>query len=59
MQLEKLGDVVRSYPWKCIECKNCEVCQEKGDDVSRRWPQTLPIDLTECAAGAHPFLRLL
>ena len=33
MQLEKLGDVVRSYAWKCIECKNCEVCQEKGDDV--------------------------
>ncbi|KJA26394.1 hypothetical protein HYPSUDRAFT_52665 [Hypholoma sublateritium FD-334 SS-4] len=32
MQLEKLGDVVRSYKWKCIECKNCEVCQEKGDD---------------------------
>ena len=40
MQLEKLGDVVRSYAWKCIECKNCEVCQEKGDDVSRRWLQT-------------------
>ncbi|KAF8969241.1 hypothetical protein BDZ97DRAFT_272862 [Flammula alnicola] len=32
MELEKLGDVVLSYPWKCIECKNCEVCQEKGDD---------------------------
>jgi hypothetical protein len=34
MQLERLTDVVRTYPWKCIECKNCEVCQEKGDDVS-------------------------
>jgi hypothetical protein len=34
MALETLGEVVRSYPWKCLECKNCEVCQEKGDDVS-------------------------
>ncbi|PPQ98341.1 hypothetical protein CVT26_013597 [Gymnopilus dilepis] len=32
MQLEKLGPVVRSYDWKCIECKNCEVCHLKGDD---------------------------
>ncbi|EGN99105.1 hypothetical protein SERLA73DRAFT_160636 [Serpula lacrymans var. lacrymans S7.3] len=22
----------RSYDWKCLECKNCEVCREKGDD---------------------------
>lgn len=28
-----MGDVVRSYPWRCIECKICEICQEKGDDV--------------------------
>ena len=46
MQLEKLGDVVRSYAWKCIECKNCEVCQEKGDDVSRHWLQTSSFSLT-------------
>ena len=35
MQLEKLGPVVRSYDWKFIECKNCEVCHLKGDDVSQ------------------------
>ncbi|KAG6332467.1 hypothetical protein ID866_6623 [Astraeus odoratus] len=30
----QLGGVanVRSYPWRCIECKICEICQEKGDD---------------------------
>jgi hypothetical protein len=34
MELGEVGDVVRSYPWKCVECKICEICQEKGDDVS-------------------------
>lgn len=34
MELSKIGDMLRSYPWKCIECKNCELCGEKGDDVS-------------------------
>ena len=34
MNLVVHGEVV--YPWKCIECKTCEVCQEKGDDVSMR-----------------------
>jgi hypothetical protein len=33
MQLTSVTDVVHTYPWKCIECKNCELCQEKGDDV--------------------------
>lgn len=23
-----------SYNWRCIECKKCEVCDDKGDDVS-------------------------
>ncbi|KAF9453434.1 hypothetical protein P691DRAFT_608579, partial [Macrolepiota fuliginosa MF-IS2] len=32
MELSKIGDMLRSYPWKCIECKNCELCGEKGDD---------------------------
>ena len=34
MELGEVSEVVRSYPWKCIECKICEICQEKGDDVS-------------------------
>ncbi|KAG8213081.1 hypothetical protein J3R82DRAFT_11475 [Butyriboletus roseoflavus] len=33
MELGKVAEVVRSYPWKCIECKICEICQEKGDDA--------------------------
>ncbi|KXN91698.1 Histone acetyltransferase KAT7, partial [Leucoagaricus sp. SymC.cos] len=32
MELSRIGDMLRSYPWKCIECKNCELCGEKGDD---------------------------
>jgi hypothetical protein len=34
MKLTEMGDILRSYPWKCIECKNCEICGKKGDDVS-------------------------
>ena len=40
MQLTRVTDVVHSYPWKCIECKNCELCQEKGDDVCCQPVQT-------------------
>lgn len=32
MELDRVADVVRSYPWTCIECKICEICQQKGDD---------------------------
>ncbi|KAK2460903.1 hypothetical protein APHAL10511_007373 [Amanita phalloides] len=32
MNLTEIGDVISQYPWKCIECKNCEICREKGDD---------------------------
>ncbi|KAG7089863.1 hypothetical protein E1B28_011507 [Marasmius oreades] len=33
MELESPNlEMLRSYPWKCIECKNCEICMEKGDD---------------------------
>lgn len=32
MELGNVADIVRSYPWNCIECKKCEVCHEKGDD---------------------------
>ncbi|KAF5341910.1 hypothetical protein D9611_001573 [Ephemerocybe angulata] len=33
MELDNIGDIIRSYPWRCIECKICELCQEKGDDA--------------------------
>jgi hypothetical protein len=29
-----LIQAVQSYDWLCIECKPCEVCKVKGDDVS-------------------------
>jgi len=32
MELGKVADVIRSYPWTCLECKTCEICREKGDD---------------------------
>jgi len=41
MAMEGLVDVLRAYPWKCIECKTCEVCMERGDDVSLPIPQYL------------------
>lgn len=25
---------VKSYPWLCIECKRCEICDATGDEVS-------------------------
>lgn len=33
MDLGTVATLVRSYLWKCVECKTCEICQEKGDDV--------------------------
>ncbi|KAF8072006.1 hypothetical protein FPV67DRAFT_1483488 [Lyophyllum atratum] len=32
MELPGLGEILRSYPWNCMECKTCEICNEKGDD---------------------------
>ncbi|KAL5526775.1 SAS3 [Sanghuangporus sanghuang] len=32
MDLGSIGEVLHSYPWKCNECKTCEICNEKGDD---------------------------
>lgn len=26
--------VAQNYNWRCMECKTCEICCEKGDDVS-------------------------
>lgn len=30
----KLAAAVKTYPWTCLECKVCETCDSKGDDVS-------------------------
>jgi hypothetical protein len=29
-----LVERARGWQWKCIECKECEICGTKGDDVS-------------------------
>lgn len=29
----RLVKKVQGYAWLCQECKRCEVCDEKGDDV--------------------------
>lgn len=36
----RLAKVVFTYNWACMNCKVCEVCNQKGDDVS----DTLPKD---------------
>ncbi|KAG8748277.1 hypothetical protein FRC10_007667 [Ceratobasidium sp. 414] len=32
IQIPQLADVIRKYEWRCQECKECEICKEKGDD---------------------------
>ncbi|CAE6434986.1 unnamed protein product [Rhizoctonia solani] len=32
MEIPQLSEVIRSYPWRCQECKECEICHDKGDD---------------------------
>ncbi|TDL21571.1 kinase-like protein [Rickenella mellea] len=45
---EALGDILRSNPWKCIECKDCEVCKvRRPDDIV----QMLTCDI--CDKGWH------
>ena len=38
MESPKLKYMVWTYEWRCIECKTCEVCEIKGDDVSSTLP---------------------
>lgn len=34
MESPQLIETIFGYKWNCMECKACEVCQIKGDDVS-------------------------
>jgi histone acetyltransferase SAS3 len=34
MLTPRLAKAVMAYDWCCIECKTCEVCMVKGQDVS-------------------------
>lgn len=34
LEIAYISSTVSSYSWECIECKKCEICKEKGDDVS-------------------------
>lgn len=53
MELGDIGEILRSYPWKCIECKICEICQEKGDDVRIVLIPSCDISFTSFFLGAH------
>ena len=35
LQINELGDILYQYDWHCIDCKFCEVCREKGNEVRR------------------------
>ncbi|KAH8100899.1 hypothetical protein BXZ70DRAFT_1021503 [Cristinia sonorae] len=32
LQISSLGEVPFLYDWRCIECKSCEMCRQKGDE---------------------------
>jgi heterodisulfide reductase subunit C len=56
---ERKAAVAREYNWRCMECKTCEICTDKGDDVSV--DRRLRVALKErfCADNiAHPSRRL-
>ncbi|EIM91009.1 uncharacterized protein STEHIDRAFT_50161 [Stereum hirsutum FP-91666 SS1] len=43
MQLDSAAELMYSYPWKCAECKPCEVCNDKEDDVRVRLETHSPL----------------
>ncbi len=49
MTRPRLCYTVMTYDWCCIECKTCEVCMIKGDDVSG--PLGIRIKLKESSTG--------
>ena len=58
MDLGTVADLVRSYPWKCVECKTCEICQEKGDDVCVPFSARLLITDVFCERLVFSFVIL-
>ncbi|PIL35760.1 transcription factor [Ganoderma sinense ZZ0214-1] len=34
MDLDNMGDAMRSYEWQCATCKSCNVCRRKGNEAS-------------------------
>ena len=30
----QLVEVIKTYPWQCMECKTCLVCRDPFDEVS-------------------------
>lgn len=33
LDIVEILDTVLTYQWTCIECRACEICHDKGDDV--------------------------
>ena len=58
MQLENMGDAMRSYEWQCATCKSCSVCRRKGNEVRSDVSCAIAAFLT-CAAGFNAHMRLL
>lgn len=50
---EKLAKKVRTYDWVCMECKTCEVCQIKGDDVGLAIAEPTQREWLTVAGTAH------
>lgn len=40
---------VKGYAWLCQECKRCEVCDEKGDDVRAFFSSLFSLSLAVCS----------
>ncbi|KAM5538485.1 hypothetical protein V8D89_007818 [Ganoderma adspersum] len=34
MDLDNMGNAMRSYEWQCATCKSCNVCRRKGNEAS-------------------------
>jgi hypothetical protein len=51
MTSPRLLKTVRKFPWQCIDCKMCEICQVKGNDVSGIQPG---LEENRADADVHP-----
>ncbi|KAF8591104.1 hypothetical protein K439DRAFT_1059479 [Ramaria rubella] len=68
--IEGIANVLRSYPWNCIECKICELCEKKGngdrmlfcDACDRGWHMDClnpPLDSTPDGSWMCPLCSLV
>lgn len=58
MELTEVTEDLYNNPWRCIECKICEICRELGDDV-RRFIFHSHLVVDKSLLGSDTFLRPL